>query len=66
MYMLLEICKWRVELYRTWYHSKVLQFNINLPFIHINNILLAKQAFDGHGGFMNIPVVSGKVFWWKI
>lgn len=80
MYTTLEIHEWMQEwaafAYFKWafnrwsiqfYHRNGLfQFKIDLPFVKFGNTMLRKQAFDGHGGFKDIPVTSGYVFWWKI
>lgn len=68
MYFRCRLNRWGVELYREHYgrDNGPLQFKIDLPFIHIRNVSYRKQAFDGHGGFKDIPVTSGKVLFWKI
>ena len=80
---MLEVCEYRSEIraysYFRWrlnrweisfYKEHEFQFWIDLPFIHINNVLEQRvvEVADPDFGIRCIvkSITSGKVMWWKI
>ncbi len=91
MFTLLEICEYRMEMaaysYFRWrlnsweislYREKAgsFQFWVDLPFIHINNVMerrivqdivpITDKIVGVNPHYHTISITSGKVFFWKI